>query len=86
MTKGMRLRLLEECGRRREAEGEELPEVPAPVAFKAKHGLPVLEDYDAPEFPAGYWSKWTKKSFVDYDQVKSWVDPDKLLDLANKAG
>ena len=49
--------------------------------FKAKHGLPVLEDYDAPIFPADYWSKWEKKSFVDYDSVRSWVDLDLLLDL-----
>ena len=86
MTRGMRQRLMEECRRRREAEGEELPEDPALVVFKAKHGLPVLEDYGALEFPAGYWAKWTKKSFVDYDQVKSWVDPGKLLDLASTAG
>ena len=27
-----------------------------------------------------------KKSFKDYDQVRSWVDPDKLVDLARRAG
>ena len=86
MAMAVRLRLMEECQRRKEADGEELPEVPAPVIFRAKHGLLVLEDYDAPEFPAEYWSKWTKKSFVDYDQVKSWVDPDMLLDIASRAG
>ena len=39
---------------RQEAAGKELPGVPAPVEFKAKHNLPVLEDYDAPIFPADY--------------------------------
>ena len=78
----MRQRILEHVCMRQEAAGEELPEVPAPVVFKAKHGLPVLEDYDAPIFPADYWSKWVKKSFMDYGSVRSWVDPDLLLDLA----
>ena len=65
---------------------EVLPSVPEPVEFNAKHGLPVLEDYGASVFPEEYWARWVKKSFVDYDQAKSWVDPDKLLDLAVRAG
>ena len=37
-------------------------------------------------FPEDYWTHWTKKSFLDYDQVRSWVDPYKFLDLAKRAG
>ena len=81
-----RVRLEKEVRMRQEAEREELPKVPEPVPFKAKHGLPTLPDYGLDEFPEEYWKHWTKKSFLDYDHVKSWVDPDKFLDLAKRAG
>ena len=60
------------------AELEELPEVPEPVTFKAKHGLPTLPDCGVEVFPEDYWTDWTKKSFLDYDLVRSWVDPYKF--------
>ena len=63
-----------------------MPNVPDPVEFKAKYTLPVLEDYGVKTFPEEYWSHWIKKSFVDHNQVMSWVDPDKLYDLAVRAG
>ena len=47
-------------------ELQELPEVPEPVTFKAKHGLPTLTDCDVEVFPEDYWTHWTKKSFLDY--------------------
>ena len=82
----VRKRLVVEWQKRREAEKEELPVIPQPVQFNPKHGLPILEDYENSTFPEDYWAHWVKKSFVDYDQVKSWVDPEKLLDLARRAG
>ena len=60
MPRGLRLRLLEDCQRRREASVEVLPSVPEPVEFNAKHGLPVLEDYGASVFPEEYWARWVK--------------------------
>ena len=42
-------------------ELQELPEVPEPVTFKAKHGLPTLNDCDVEVFPEDYWTHWTKK-------------------------
>ena len=50
---------------------EELPKVPDPVRFEAKHGLPKLADYGAEVFPEEYWAHWIKKTFLDYDQVRS---------------
>ena len=86
MPRRARERLEEDVRSRQEAEMEELPEVPDPVRFEAKHGLPKLADYGSEVFPEEYWTHWVKKSFLDYDQVRSWVDPDKLLDLARRAG
>ena len=74
MPNGARARLLEEGQRRKKAASEVLPSVPEPVVFTAKHCLPVLDDYGVLEFSEEYWAKWVKKSFVDYDQVESWVD------------
>ena len=85
MPRRARERLEEDVRSRQEAEMEELPKVPDPVRFEAKHGLPKLADYGAEVFPEEYWTHWVKKSFLDYDQVRSWVDPDKLLDLARRA-
>ena len=86
MPRTARERLEKEVRSRQEAEMEELPKVPDPVSFKAKHGLPTLPDYGVEVFPEEYWAHWIKKSFLDYDQVRSWVDPDKFLNLARRAG
>ena len=56
------------------AEPEELPEAQQPVTFKAKHGLPTLPENGVEVFPKDYLTYWTKKSFLDYDLVRSCVD------------
>ena len=65
MPRAARERLEEEVRLRQEAELEELPKVPEPVTFKAKHGLPMLNNCDVEVFPEDYWTHWTR-SFLDY--------------------
>ena len=45
MPRGQRLRLLEDCQRRKEASVEVLQSVTKPIKFIAKYGLSVLKDY-----------------------------------------
>ena len=78
--------LLSENRRLREASGRVVPPLPDGKKFTAKHNLPILEDYGVEVFPESYWSHWSKKNFTQWDQVKSWVDPVGLRDLASRAG
>ena len=85
MLPATRALLLSENRRLKEASGRVVPPVPGGKKFTAKHNLPILNDYGADVFPESYWSHWTKKDFSQWDQVKSWVDPVKLRDLAARA-
>jgi len=86
MMTSTRDHLLVDRRRWKEAEMMPIPPYPGGKVFRSKNNLPVLADYGAEMFPETYWATWTKKTFRHWDQVRSWVDPDKLRDLARRAG
>ena len=86
MLAGTRCLLLDENRRLWEASQRPVPLRPKDKEFRPKYNLPVLKDYSAEVFPESFWSHWKKKSFRQWSDVKSWVDPEELRDLARRAG
>ena len=62
-----------------------LPSQPPLAVFKAKYGLPKLDNYMG-KFKAGYWAKWHTRKFTKQSKDKSWVSSTGLRDLASRAG
>ena len=60
--------------------------LPSPLPLKVfvqKHNeLPVLASYEG-KLSDDYWEKWTKRSYDSLTPVKSWVCPDRLVELAS---
>lgn len=71
--------------RRQEAAGRGDPPKVQLAIFKPKFQFPKLSSYEG-KFEEEYWSKWKKVSLKEALPNKSWVDPDKLRDLARRAG
>ena len=63
--------------------GKPWPEMPPLSTFSPKHGLPKLGEYKK-TLPASYWAKWQKRTLEQVLPVKSWVDPDRVMELARK--
>ena len=69
-----------------EVKGLPLPAALSPKKFVQKHKeIPVLGDYSG-KLPGAYWGKWTRRSYGSLVPARSWVCPDKLVEVASKVG
>ena len=65
---------------------KELPQQCKQKEFiKTNGNLPTLDSYEG-ELPEGYWENWEKKSYNDLQPIKSWISPDKLMEVATNLG
>ena len=67
-------------------EQEPLPS-PLPLKeFKQTYtNLPVLKSYSG-SLSESYWGKWEKRTYASLNPVRSWICPERLLEVAAKEG
>ena len=65
---------------------EAVPGAPQKKTFKRTHTqLPVLRSYKG-DLPNSYWANWTKRSYEELKENKSWISPTRLLEIAQEVG
>ena len=65
---------------------KELPQQLKQKEFSKTNGnLPTLDSYKG-KLPDEYWQTWEKKSYDDLQPIKSWISPDKLIEVATNLG
>ena len=63
-----------------------VPPLPEQVEFVRKHlELPELGSYEG-ILPDTFWACWTKRYYSDLDLCKSWVNADRLEEMARNVG